>query len=419
MKKFWLIGLVIAVMAMPVFVSAQVETGAGTMQIGGKIKWMYIYQAENEDQVGAGAAGQLYGFDGAAMEQFVTTNVELDINGTVGENVAYVIELQATDFGLPNNAYGGLAATASGYNELQGSAIGVRQAKILVSDVIPMTTVTLGTFNLPVGNYQERGTNDWDTVMLPLMNMLSMDTTTPGPPIGLGWQVTGAMFTLGSDMVSLDLATFNGISSATPNVQRPMDLEMGYMANLGIGSEGAGVEIAYLSEGWQENVRGTGPGVEQQNSTAYVISACVMNDQMEMTADWFQNTIEEYQMYNGKWEDVNSSGWQATVGVFLTDQIEALVRYEVVDPNMADTRATLKGGGTTNSKYDELQATTIGLNYLINENAEMAINYIMIAEEGKEIDQDPTKPTKNAGANLGERQGVDNDTLLIPVQVWQ
>jgi hypothetical protein len=415
-------------MAVPFVSSAQVEATSGAMQLGGKIKWLYIYQAESEDQVGAGP-GQLYGFDGTAMEQFVTTNVELDIAGVLGENIAYSIILQASDYTLPNQMAtlnGGLSGAGSSYNELTGSQIGVRQAVIQIANVLPNTVVTVGTAAPAISTYQGRATNDWDMINLPLINMANFAGGGPVAynPVGLGWQATGVAFTMTPmDSVELMLGMANGFSS-TPNTQIARDLEMVYGGYLKImPSEGSAIQIGYVSEGWQENLAGTGPGTEQQNMDGYIASVSMASDQMEFTADWMEMKAVDYQPQLDKNKvpeivDHRWTGYQVTLGVFLTEQIEALVRYELLDPNMADSLGTLKATGY-NSKYDELQVTTVGINYLLSDNAEVAVNYLMIAEEGKEIDMDPNKPTKNAGAGMGERQVVNNDTILVQVQVWQ
>ncbi|HUT54313.1 MAG TPA: hypothetical protein VM658_13070 [bacterium] len=416
MKKFWLVGLIIAAMAVPELLQAQVEVGAGTLQIGGKVKWGYTYMAESEDAVGAAAAGQVSGFDGAGIEQFATTNVEIDINGTVGEKVAYVIELQSVN---------GFDVLVSNPNEI--GAIGVRQAKIMFKDVIPMTTVTVGTFNLPVSIYQPRATNDYDLIVLPLLNLGGAGNAVGFyGPMGLGWQATGVNFAImPADMVELDLSYFNGNAGGGANTE--IDLEKSWLVNLKImPAEGAMISIGYLTEGWQENISlpGHPASTEQQNATGWVVSGAYDNKKLEANFDYVTMTAKDYQFYKNKLQNLTSTGYQVTVGYWFTDAIEALVRYENVDPNTANTKKTWAANGYP-SEYDQISILTLGANYRVTENSEVSVNYLFITEQGDEINVEKGKTpldtsfTPPVPWKKGKYQSLDNDTLLIQVQVWQ
>lgn len=228
MKKLLLVAFVIASMVVPAGLYAQVETPTGTIELGGKIKWNYIYMAEENDP---GDTDYV-----APIESMSTTNVELDINGTVGENVSYVIELQSMV---------GMAAATSSPGEM--TTIGVRQAKIIISDLVPMTEVTLGTFNLPVGTYQNRATNDYDLILLPIGTVgLATNAVGAYAPLGLGWQNTGVNFAVKPmDMVQINLAIFNG-NNAAPNVDA--DLSNSYLIGLQVMPvEGAMISITAIS----------------------------------------------------------------------------------------------------------------------------------------------------------------------------
>lgn len=435
MKKIWLVGLIIAALALPGMVSAQVETGMGTLQIGGKIKWLYAYQAEDEDAKGVTATGgQVYGFDGMPVELMATTNVELDLAGTIGENVSYLIELSASIIGSnPSNAAGGLVGATSAPMELgTASGIGVRQAKVMFSDVIPMTQVTVGTFNLPLGIYQTRATNDWDLINLPFLNTTGLAVAGQvvgggGGPMGLGWQATGFDFAVKPmDMVALHLVYFNGQASGSPNselVSNNMDLEKSGLINLIIGDEaGSMVSIAYLGEGWQQDTDGDN-STEQQNASGYVVSGAYITDKIEVNFDYVTMTAQDLMVDNtgavNKMDDLTWAAYQLTLGYWVTDAIEVLVRYENVDPNTFNDSENAAGMNVNNTEFDQLTVTTIGMNYRINECAEVALNYMLIEEQGKDIDVDPTVIPNEIPSVDPEYQALDNDTLLIQVQVWQ
>ncbi len=438
MKKFWLVGLIIAAMVVPELSRAQVQVASGTMQISGKVKWVYAYKAESEDAVGAGDTigvgmpGQIWGMDGQGIEQFLTTNVEIDINGTLGDKVAYVIELQAAggnNMQSMEDVVGANLGWMSGPKEM--GPIGVRQAKMMFKDVIPMTTVTIGTFNLPVTIYQQRATNDYDLIMLPLLNILPARTTLPGgagnatySPMGLGWQATGVNFAIQpADMIELDVSYFNGNNGGMPNVDT--DLEKSWLINLKVMPvEGAMISIAYLTEGWQgDRLPDAGLGTIQHNSSGYLVSGAYDNKKLEVNFDWTTNTVKDYQFYKNKLQNLTSTGYQITAGYWVTDAIEPVVRYEFFDPNTANTKKTWAPLATIPtyypSNYDALTVLTLGVNYRVTENSEVSANYLWITEQGDDIDIKHTSgglPDPQVG---NKYQALANDMFLIQVQLWQ
>jgi hypothetical protein len=435
MRKILLIGLIIAAMAVPFVSSAQVEAGAGAMQISGKVKWLYTYRAEDEDALPDAPPGPIvppgtfngnyWGMSGVPVENFATTNVEVSIAGAVGENVRYLIELQSA-----NSNAGWLS------NAADMGAVGVRQAALAVSDVVPMTTVYIGTGNLPVGIYQPRATNDLDLILLPLINITTGVSDFNGDgiadivmaPIGLGWQATGVMLAVQPmDTVELDIGYYNGYAGGAPNAD--IDLEKSWLIKLGIKpAEGSALEFAYLMENWQEPkfnfpAAGADPlAGGHQEATALVISGCYITDQLEANFDWMTRTVENYALDDkGSVEDLVQTGYQVTLGFWATEALELLVRYEFIDPNtMNDDMSWVQ------SEYDDMTAITVGVNSRLNDNAEVSLNYVMLQEPGSGINVKKGKvppyiappAVPPAAANIKYQQ-IDNDMILVQVQVWQ
>jgi hypothetical protein len=451
MKRVWRVGLVIAAAALPALLMAQVETSAGKLSLGGKIKWIWIFRAQQDQAVGASGsmgltqAGQRWSLDGKGVDQFASANVELDLQGAVGENVSYLIELQAS-FNPAGGGFGGLAGVSSP-GELQGSRLGVRQAKIVITDLIPMTVVTLGTFNLPLGTYQTRATNDYGLIALPLMNMARFGNApfrqSAGPgrmfaPIGLGWQATGVDIAVKpTDTVALHLAYFNGSSNGslkfgpggavTGNTNVDLDLEKSWLIKLEVNPvEGAQIGLAYLNEGWQEDQNGKA-GSEKQQAQGWVINAGYRSDRLDLNADWMTMTAAHYQHGAGvwgHWQDLTWMAGQITAGVWVTEQIEILARYDWIDPNTSNNKfRTAKGGaGTYLAQNDAITVWTLGANLRVGENTELALNYLWIKEQGLPIDERKFARGKikyGAGNDQGRRQQLDNDTFLLQLQVWQ
>jgi len=456
MKRIWQIGLVIAAVALPAMLMAQVETSVGKLSIGGKIKWMWTYQAEDSQAKGSSVntgtlspgvprVGQRWGLDGKGVDSFSTTNVELDIKGSVGENVAYIIELQASTGGGFNGVAGGMGGV-SNPGELSTSKVGVRQAKIVITDLIPMTTVTLGTFNLPLGSYQTRATNDWGLISLPLMNMARFGNNGNGTiglpksnvygPIGLGWQATGVDICIKpADIIALHLAYFNGNSNSSfGNGNADGDLEKSWLIKLEVNPvEGAQIGVAFLNEGWQEDANGKN-GTDEQHAQGWVVNAGYKADKLDISADWMTMTAANYQHGQGAWghyKDLNWMAWQITAGIWVTDQIEILARYDWVDPNTSNNKfhTSKLGPYSYLARNDALTIWTLGANFRVSENAELAVNYLWIKEQGERINQRKADKVTAVGDKYGagyvglnghgERQQLANDTFLLQVQVWQ
>jgi hypothetical protein len=459
MKRTLLIGLVFAAVALPGLLKAQVETSVGKLSVGGKIKWMWMYQAQDDDAVGSSGtfggtqAGQRWFFDGSGVDQFTTSNVEIDVKGAVGENVSYIIELQASFFpGGQSAIIGGLGGMKgmSSFNEIQGSRLGVRQAKIVIADLIPMTTVTLGTFNLPLGTYQTRATNDYGLILLPLMNMAVFGNAWQGAgpgalyaPVGLGWQATGVDICVKpADIVALHLAYFNGTTNQSifggglfgaAGTNGDMDLEKSWLIKLEVmPTEGAQIGVAYLSEGWQEDVNGRAAvrhtGNEQKHAHGWVVNAGYKADKLDISMDWMTMVASGYSHGKGGYNhytDLNWMAWQITAGIWVTDQIEVLARYDWADPDTSNNKRKVGAAPGTFSYLptnDALTIWTLGVNYRVSENAELALNYLWIKEQGLPINENDFQRGKvkyGAGNNQGRRQQLNNDTFLLQVQVWQ
>ncbi len=415
MKKSLVAALVIAALVVPGSVFAQVETSLGTIQLGAKVKWLFAYKSEDDSAKGAGA-NTLWGFDGEPIEQFATTNVELDVNGMVGEKLEYIVEFQASAYGMsPDNAQGGLTGIQSGPTEMGN--VGVRQAKIILHDVIPMTRLTLGTFNLPVSIYQPRATNDWDLISLPLINMApKVLGNYPGAlgdmyaPMGLGWQATGVNAAVTPiEWLEIDLSYFNGYAGGNPNAD--VDLEKSYLFNVKFLPKNGMFSVAYISEGWQENTAGFSPGkTQQQQASGWVASGAYEQDKFEGNFDFVMMTAEDYQQNeNNQPDELTWMGYQLTVGYWFTEELEAVARYEWIDPNTINDKDAVAGAVTEN---DQLTWITAGINYRLSECGEVSLNYVFRDEQGSDIDVGDG----NVG---GKYQKLDNDIILLQVQVWQ
>ncbi len=393
MKKFGIVALMVTALTIPGLLLAQVETDTGSMQIGAKIKWLYIYQGRDKEATGT---PNYWDETGNPVEDFNTSSIELGLMGDLGEKVSYLLELQAKNNNEKWQSSPHDMRIDVGGDE-DGSAIGIRQAKIMVSDLIPMTTVTLGTFNLPVSNYQQRATNDWDLINLPLLNSKRFggrhDVKDGGlySVYGLGWQATGVNFGVQPmDMLHIDFAYHNGYAGGQPN--QDVDLGKSMMLNISVAPMDAlDVSLAWMNDAFTE------PGIGNVIVSGWVLSGSYITEKIDATFDWTQSVADEY-------DDLTWTGYQLTFGYWFTDSMEGLIRYENIDPN-------------TDQDNDQLTWTTLGYNYRLNENAEVAVNYVLRDEEGDQVDR--TKGDIGGYGNDWKYNKIDNDLFLIQVQLWQ
>jgi hypothetical protein len=364
MRKLTMTALIL-LLALPALTGAETENSVWPVQITTKAKWLYTYQRSDNDSEGVFNASRE---SGAAVENLKTANLEVGVTGQIGNKISFVFEFAAAD-GFEKNSNPGDIGSA-----------GVRQAYASVSNVIALTSITVGTYNLPASIYQQRPTNQYDLISLPLINTtvfsvnpLAGDDPTLGvgtvyDPVGFGWQVTGVNFMVRPyEKIQIDFSWFNGMGSGGNNNEE--SLEKSTFINLRfLPTRNSMLSAGIINEGWEEL------GLNHQEASMTVISGSYSNEKIEANFDWMQSIVEDY-MFDDDLEltDIKSSGYQITIGYFVTEKFETLLRYEWVDPNTADDNDSFTAPMSDN---DQRTWTTLGLSYFPNENCELALNYI-------------------------------------------
>ncbi len=440
MKKTWIISLLVLALALPMMASASVETSVGAMQVGGKVKVVWNWVGESE-KTGVPEYNSIY-----------TSWAELDFTGMVGENVHYTIELM----------YGGPFVDSAGVsNQSWFSNIGIRQAYISIVDLIPMTTLVMGTFIPPISNYGPRSFTDLDMINYPLMNdgrnllytkpmaqgnnVVNLVGIRPAWDFSM-WQQTGLIIIIKPmDMIEFQWGIINGAASGVANHQQQVingvwNDDFGYYSDFTDPMFANAFKLAFMSGdftgtvayyfepfmtdlNWDKNAEEykDGDGYQQRRElTVWTIYVSYITDQIDFTADWVYMSIPDFQYVpdGNNWDEENWSamGWQVTIGYWFTDTFEGLVRIENQDPNLANDEAWAVRANTGNFFYkpgfDQDTWYTFGVNARINDNAEVSVNYIHKQEQGRTIDLDD-------GEVGGKYQKQNNDEVLVQVQVWQ
>jgi hypothetical protein len=374
----------------------EVTTPRGVIQLGAAGKWMYSYTDEDSHTLTTG------------NEEFTTSMLELRIEGLVTDNISYDVELIATLD--PETGNGGLAGNSS---PGESGVMGVRQASISFKDIIPNATVKLGTFTPSLSNYMDREVNNLDLIYYPLLNNATrMNTGGYGNrpaarDLGI-WQESGASITVAMPyMVEFELGVYNGTQ---PGNQANMNENVAMASSVKATFtpfEKFSASLGYFGEEFNQAFPGHAQGAKRQ-LTMWFLYCSYSTDVLEVTVDYASAIVPRGQLdRNDEFQNLAWEGWQVTLGYWVLPDLEILTRYEQIDPNTANRLAI------PSSKYDESAWTTLGMNYRLNSNAEVSLNYIFKDETGAdEVDND------NPGADIKE-SAQDNDTLLIQVQFWQ
>jgi hypothetical protein len=375
--------------------SAELETPSGTIQLNAAAKFLYGYTRRDD---GTRTPGR---------EDFTTSLLDVEASGALGKNLSYRIELASSwDPDTKSGSLGG----PSNPNDL-GSA-GVRQASIVLHDLVPWTTIEVGTFIPPISNYGPRAVWDLDLIQYPLLNNATgMNTGIYGHrPVArdLGvWQQAGANVRVQLPyMIRFDFGVWNGMMPGNMgNVNPDLGMARSVVAAFQP-TDALSLSMAWWGERFLQAYPGIAHGA-RRNMDLWFFSGAYQTDILEVTADFAQGIIPEYQLdQSDAFQDLNWESWQITAGYWVLPRLEILARYEYINPNAKDSVQIPE------SLYDRSTWTTLGANWRLSDHTEAAINYVFKNEEGIDVNKG------KAGYNP-KYSAQKNDLLLIQVQAWQ
>jgi len=412
MKRCWGLALVALLLALPAFAQdAKPTTG---VQAGGVAKILYSFAGENDATRYAGRnAGTL-------------SLIDLRFSGQAGEHVTWNMEVAGSWFPDPERP----DAIAFADDHKNGR-VGIRQASIRIAGIVPYTTIELGEFIPHLSNYMARPVEDLDLIQYPLMNNARlMETGWQAAGIDLSpWQQTGFNAEIRLPyMLEIDAGMWNGMM---PNGEGQPDFNPSKAASIALTYRP--VEHLSLSFGhWGESFENNGkPGSLMGHGVRRLDIwygwASYVTDTLEVTADFAQGSIpEQLTIADGTRLDQRWEGFQFTAGYWFRPNFEALFRFENFDPNTLDTPKI------PSSRYDESNWYTLGMNYRLNENAEVSLNYVFkqeladFIEKGKGARYDGvTGRVIESGrdplmADWDQKYSAQhNNLLLVQFQIWQ
>lgn len=329
--------------------------------------------------------------------------VELSVSGSAGERAVYAIELVANQNLYQDPVTGQGATVRGGPNEM--GALGVRRAELKIGGLPLNGAVRVGLFMPGWGLQQDISAGEWRFVDLPLIY------TNPAFH-ALGWQNSGLALSL-APLESLELQGFwvNGyFPNAPANREAPLPLggldhEKAYGGRVKLRLGPALLFAGYYRENWQEDLR-RGPRPEMQSAQAWIAGGLVSTPKLWVMLEWMNLIAENDQLKNdGSWTDLQSLGGHLTAGWLFVENWEALLRYEWIDPNTANTRHTFN-----RSRFDQITQWTVGVNYRLNPGATVMADYVMPFEEGHQADT-------NRGRTGGKYQRLENNYFHLQFQL--
>jgi len=290
--------------------------------------------------------------------------------------------------------------TAFSSNDEMGT-VGLREARIDLA--LPYATLTFGTFIPDWGVYQERQVKDRVFVDLPMIY-------THESMRAVGWQNAGAGVSVKPiEQMELEAFYFNGyFPGAWANTESfpPRGLEKALMGRLTVRLGGFSVFGGYYAESWSEDTMG-GPGAEDQEARAWIAGAELETEKLWMLFEWTDLVIEDYQLRTDGLGDLESMGGHADLAWRMIPGWEAVLRWDWIDPNTADSKKTFML-----SRFNQVTQWTAGINYSIGPSALFMVNYVVPIEEGSQVDLEEGKVG-------GKYQGRQNNYFRVQLQVHQ
>lgn len=403
MKVWWYRMALAAVVAIVMAGSVRAQTDPGAHQTRIYAKFLYGYTDQDQETRTPG------------REDFTTSLIDAKIEGLVSEHLNYMIEFSSSY--NPERRIGGFNGPGSP-NEV--GTIGVRRVSMTYHDLVPWLRITAGTFIPPLGNYQAREVNDLDLIQYPLMyNARGM--------------LTGLY---GNHPMTRDLATWQqaGINA---DIQFPYMLKMqfGYWdGTRATGQANVNPDLGKASSFiltfqprpplvltlgvWNERFQQAYPGLAKgakRNLTMWYLYGSYTTEVLEITVDYGQGNIPDGQVDNtgDTFAALTFEGYQVTVGYWISPKFEVLARYERFDPNSIDSVRV------SASRYDASRWITFGLNYRLNEQAELSLNYIAKTELAQAVDNGDGTQDPLLNLNNPKYASQLNNLFLLQFQVWQ
>jgi len=360
-----------------------VEAAAGNISLHGHIDYVYRYSQESNDDDWDESWN---GYDTQNLEFAV-----LGMSGQVGDNVSWVISY-AFAFAGPYGATN--SETLTNTNDSAGMLLDARINLNLMDSVqlsfgrfIPPTSMTwcphkmdsLHTVNYPLVNGSGVAVSEYGYGMLPLPMYQTgmMLTAMMGPAQIMIGGFNGNQFIGGDDTGEVGLYGMNNTMD--------IDRNKGILAKVAVSQEGMHFGGWYYAEDASINTANYGPVTTNRatidgKSARWGIEAAYTANNLLLAGEYINSTFDSQD--SDVDDDLQQDGWYILAG-YTMSQVQFLVRYDQVNYDKEEEILVPDGHPNTladpadPADYNEETATTIGLNYFLNEQTTVGLNYTM------------------------------------------
>jgi hypothetical protein len=365
-------------MFVPALLRAEVNAGAGNIVLLGHIDFVGRYSAQ--DDAKKGAADDWPGYQTYNLEFAV-----LGIAGQVGDNVDWVITESFAFIGPFASLNSALAQMGGGGTNMVAASLLDARVNFHLGDSIMLSA---GRFIPPTSmTWNPHLLKAMYTINYPLINgagLQGFQVGAPGLFIPMPMYQTGVMLTAKMGPASLMIGNYNGTDIvggsdiggvAVNGMNNTMDIDK---------TKGTSIKLAVDNEGlhcggwyyWEEaslkmvaagripplpigTLRTADAAVDQWGlELAYDSDLLILQSQYLSTKVNFQDS---------KVKDLFQSGWYVLLGAHLGEQVQVVARYDYFD---YDNKKVL-----FKDKMDTESATTLGVNYLVNGNTMVGLDY--------------------------------------------
>lgn len=353
MKKLVLSAILLAlVIPCLAFAEGEAKAGAGSIVLLGHIDFVGRYSAEDIDD-----------HDNDDWPGYETYNLEhavLGVAGRLGDNVDWAI-VHAFAFTGPFGPINSVLGTPN--NDEAGHLLDARIDWHLTENL----TLTAGRFIPPTSM-------TWNPHLMKVLHTINYPLINNGGLYGMiipsPMYQTGVMLTAQASGLSLQVGNFNGNETiggkeglAILGMNNTMDIDKTKGTAAKIAYDGSGLHVAgwYFGEevgiggGWGNDAKLDQWGAE----LAYTSDSFFLQGQyLSSKLDALDDVVDD---------DLVQDGWYALIGAQM-DAFQVIYRYDFVNYD--------REGLIYDSDYNTEQANTIGVNYLINPNVTLGVNYV-------------------------------------------
>lgn len=395
--------MALALLVVPLTLSAQVEPVAGSVTVGVHIDFVGRYSVEdNRDGVGGPTDpdSKAYEPDAINWPGYETLNMEAAVvylSGKVGDKVSWVIGEALT---MPAHPVGEVVATGGVATLLDARIIWNLTDSIALNlgRYIPATSMSVSPHRMSVHHLVDPP-------------MMIKGTGYALSLVPLPWFQTGAGISIGMGPATISWDLFDGSQVAgSPNSLSDVDKCKGGVIKVAVDSGNIHAGFWYLNERSDMSDLDLDPvpiakiqsgdsvfiadmNLNDNDVTQWGLEVAYTTDKIILAAEYLDTVLdpmdESISIMSGSTavatteaDDLKQQSYYILAGVGL-GPVDLILRYEFAEAGIDDMLDL-----DEDEISDQQTNTTIGVNYGINDYTTLAINYAMKAPEGYKADID-------------------------------